>query len=740
MVSSAPATGNERSSDLPALTLALAAGSFAATLLLFPAIAVFLGNVQEFPFSLRDALPCLLALAALLAMPAFLLLRLAHGTCQARLVATVLGLAVAAWGQANLLSWDYGLLDGTSIPWNHHLWRGLADLTLWLAITGLFILRWRVVRRHARHVALVLLLVQLAGSVVAAAGADIQPSYLGVGFDPAKRFRLSGGRNVIVIILDGAQSSEFQRVLEEEPALRRAFDGFTYFRDAVADFSITQASIPAMLTGQRYDNSLPYARFVDQAYLTRSSLPLALRRQGFLVDIYALRRTIRTDERLVSNLRRRAGLAGSLAVLLDVTAFRVAPQGLKRVVYADQRWLVRRAAQALGLDERTGTALSPEIADNFEFCESFRREAATVGLETAPVFKLFHLLGPHLPLSVNERGERESLPYSPQNYRRTLAGITRLVASLLDTLRHRDLYDRSLLLIVSDHGHYAPVVLPSDRPLPAGDAPADFPRALALVLVKPVSARGPLRVSDAPVQLSDVPKTVLSQLRLGASGVEGADMFALAAESPRLRTFRAMRDAHWQLSRRLSVMTEYSVSGFSWLRSSWSPTGRVFGSYGEALQVFRRLRGHSFLGEPTAETNRGTLPGMVVTNGGELVVFFTAPDPKQGDSASVRLPLDRLEPGRRYRLALDVLDNCPDVYPGRFQQSLWLDQERLDTHDLAADNGVAWRRIRHEFAARSRRSVLRAELRVVGPVEAGQSWGGRAQLGLRRVRLRPLDR
>lgn len=718
---------------------ALAAGCFGATFVLFPAITVFLGNVLEFPFSLLQALPWLIALAAAVAAAVLPVLLLARRACRARLVALALGLAVAAWIQTNLLSWDYGLLDGTAIPWRQYWWRGVLDLTLWLTVTGLFVGRSRAVHRLGVPVALALLAVQVAGSLLAAAGADAQPSHLRSALDPAKRFRLSAGRNVIVIVLDGAQSSEFNQVVEAQPELRSAFDGFTYFRDAAADFPITQASIPALLTAQRYDNSLPYASFVEQAYLTRSSLPLALRREGFLVDLYALRRTILSDERVASNLLPHGSIAGPLATLLDVAAFRVAPQPLKRLLYADQLWCARRAVHALGLGRETAPTMAAEISDNVEFCESFGREVAHSGLETAPVFKLFHLSGPHLPLSVNERGERESLPYSSENYRRALTGVTRLVASLLDTLRRRGLLDRSLVLIVSDHGHYLPIVLPPDRSAAPGDAPAEFPRALALMLVKPVSSRGPLRLSDAPVQLSDVPKTVLVQLGLDTNGVDGADMFSLAAGTARVRSFRAMRDVHWRLSRRLSVMTEYAISGFSWLRSSWSPTGRVFGGYGEALQVFRRLQRDSLLGELTAETNHGTLPGMVVTNDDELVVFFPTLDPAQGDYASVSLPLERLEPGRRYRLAVEVLDRCALVYPGRFQRSLWLDDRLLDTHDLAGDGFVGSRRIRHEFAASSRRATLRVELRVVGPVDAGRSWGSSAQLGLRRLRVRSLD-
>ncbi len=283
-------------------------------------------------------------------------------------------------------------------------------------------LRPRVAARHAAKVAVALLAVQLAGALLAGAQADTQPSWLRHQIDQGLRFRLSARTNVILLVLDGVQTSEWGRLLAQEPSLARAFDGFTYFRNTVADFPITQASIPALLTAQRYDGSRSYAEFVERAYLTDSSLPRALRRAGFLVDFYGLRRTVRCDEGVLSNLRPSRGglseLAAPLATLLDASFFRCSPQVLKRAIYAEQEWCLRRAVRRLGLSPEGPGRSAAEMADDLEFVTAFERAAGNARREPGPVCKLYHLTGLHPPLRINERGARESLAYSLEGCRR----------------------------------------------------------------------------------------------------------------------------------------------------------------------------------------------------------------------------------------------------------------------------------------------------------------------------------
>ena len=99
---------------------------------------------------------------------------------------------------------------------------------------------------------------------------------------------------------------------------------------------------------------------------------------------------------------------------------------------------------------------------------------------------------------------------------------------------------------------------------------------LPLVLVKPIAATGAMKVSDAPVSLGDIPRTVTSAL--GMKGVSpGESMLdpGLPPHRPR-RVLKYNAELLHLTNRYFPPLTEYVVSGFSWFDESWQATGRRF--------------------------------------------------------------------------------------------------------------------------------------------------------------------
>ncbi len=717
--------------------LALVACCVPFALFVFSPVSVWGYNVLEFPFLITEALPYLLGLALAGATVVLLVLLLFRGPWRDRAVALLLGLATALWIQGTFLTWSYGALDGRAIDWAQKPWRAWVELAVWGLVVGLFLAGWRRVRPHAAPIAGALLGVPGGAALVLVLSVDAYPSYLRNAVDAGPLFRLSSSRNVIVLVLDGLQTTEFYRLLAGEPALRESFTGFTYFRNALADFPITHASIPAILTARRYDNSEPYLDFIERAYGSSSSLPKLLKQRGYTVDLYGMFRAVWADESVMSNVRSPEGglraFGGDLAYLLDLGLFRALPQPGKRLVYANQAWCLRRLAPRLGLGRRAAVSIAGGIRDSVDFLADFVRSSTPP--VSGPVFKLFHLLGPHPPLSIDEKGEKASLPYDAANYRRACVGSVRVAEAFLRELRRRGLYDRSLIFILSDHGYAVLFEMPPDVVARGGGAPTPYGRALPLVLVKPIGSDGPMRTSDAPVLLSDVPKTALTLLGLPAGSMPGSSMFDLREDTARTRIHTAVDDTNWEKSRYLSVMTDFAVDGFSWSSSSWRPTGRVRGSYRDALAAFRSLERSPFLGQPACYSSAGADPRMLVTNEGILDVFFPDADPERGDYAGVTFPLEGLEKGRRYRLSLEVVDPYTGTFPGRFLQVLWLDDRMIESYDLGAGASSGPRRVTYEFRALARDVTLKAELRAVGTPEKGWGWGNSAGVGIRDIRL-----
>ena len=125
---------------------------------------------------------------------------------------------------------------------------------------------------------------------------------------------------------------------------------------------------------------------------------------------------------------------------------------------------------------------------------------------------------------------------------------------LLDRLRQLDLYDRSAIVVTSDHGTAR--FPQSDSTLAAIASPAGTSlhalelNATPLLLVKPFGAGGPLRTSDAPTAIADLPATLLDLAGLPNALGTGTSVLALDPARRRERTY-----AHHSWSLRLTANT-----------------------------------------------------------------------------------------------------------------------------------------------------------------------------------------
>ena len=131
-----------------------------------------------------------------------------------------------------------------------------------------------------------------------------------------------------------------------------------------------------------------------------------------------------------------------------------------------------------------------------------------------PIYKFIHVGIPHMPVVVNAECEYTGVvALNRESFRgQARCGVAR-VAAFLNRLREIGVYDNSLIVISSDHGiSFPPRQFVHDRPTPDGDLSVIAGKAMALLLVKPPTAKGPLRVSRAPTAITDIPITVADVL------------------------------------------------------------------------------------------------------------------------------------------------------------------------------------------------------------------------------------
>jgi arylsulfatase A-like enzyme len=158
----------------------------------------------------------------------------------------------------------------------------------------------------------------------------------------------------------------------------------------------------------------------------------------------------------------------------------------------------------------------------------------------------------------------------------------KLVRVFFRLLKSLGVFDNSLIIVMGDHGHprgklgrFLPHGLGTFEAPPANIPTGVIEGATPLLLVKRFSAGGEMNISDAPVSIADIAKTVFAELRI-ASDCPGESIFNVAesARRPRHFYFYTWSRDDWK-SEYLPPLVEYQVDGHSWLNGSWRSTGRI---------------------------------------------------------------------------------------------------------------------------------------------------------------------
>ncbi len=559
-------------------------------LVLIP-VQIHSDNIYDVAVGLADMLPWLLYLAApvvavgvgtLLALPA-------HGYRVTIALGT--GLAVMVWLQGQVLVWEYGVLTGVSIDWWADWHRGLVDSLVWLLVIAVAIVARKAIAGRAGTIAVVLLLMHGVPALKSSLDQPKVPDFHRYSLDESTKFSYSPEQNVIVIILDAFQADIFLKLLDEDPVLEKDFAGFTFFRNAVSGFSKTYPSVTLMLTGQWYDNSTPIQEFIKDRFLDLS-IPRELMRQGWQIDLYPhVKRVVHTSPSIASNavpVIKCDVAAAETGKLVDLGMFRISPHWLKPLWLNGYRWQMGRhltdwCARDAEIEAGDTPPTGDAVPDHFALRFLYRSRHESDTGSSSPTLKLYHQMIPHSPFLLDRELQLSALPADAEGYIEQSRAAISLITRFLDDLRRLDIYDSSVIAIVSDHGggSYRPAVdtgLLDAAPRHGDDGQSNIPgkhlaSGLPLILIKRANDQSALRISDAPVSLGDLARTLAEQLGL-KNEFPGADMFDVSMDQQRTRPYYYYEFMNWT-GEYLPRMIEYEASGFSWFSHNWRATGRV---------------------------------------------------------------------------------------------------------------------------------------------------------------------
>ena len=554
----------------PLLSAIAPAALLCLNLFVFGVVAIFCGNPGEFLVSLGDVMARLVVPGGLTFLAIVAVAWMLPERPWLVFNAIITALAVATYLHGNLLYWDTGVLDGSALDLSRH-WRSLFGLVLWVTLGWLAWTQRSWLARHAWKLCVLLILIQgINAATQISALRDDDALYEDY---PNQLSWLSPDANVIHLILDAFQASIFEHLLAENPKLKKEFEGFTFFRDALTPSDVTYLSVPATLTGIPFNNEITISDYHERTLGGRNLLSV-MAEQGFSIDIATPVWWNPEKDEFSSYFRVPTPFVGreeietsTAMLLLDVSIFRQLPHFLKSLWYQDGTWVL-------------SSSLTDHPEQQFQhfahnaFLSDLSRH--TVARSTRPTYKFLHLVTPHAPLVTNPDcgfSDKE-LEYDLESFSSQSFCTLKNVIAYLHRLKKLRLYDSATIIIHGDHGGGVPFPM-IDRDGKVSDSASllhnMWGNPLPLVLVKPQNAKGPMHVSNRPVSLLDIPATVLDLLEIEPE-FTGSPMFStLAPESSIRHYFRSSMHRNDAAARdSFDDFSNFQVSGSVYDRAAWS--------------------------------------------------------------------------------------------------------------------------------------------------------------------------
>jgi len=546
------------------------AGVLVSNALIFPAITLYLGNVDSFAMALFPALKLVLLASAFLFLLAFVVLGLLDPPRQRSAGLIFGGLSLLVWVQSSFLIWDYGVLDGRPINWSDHQFDSLVDIGVWLC---LMIVMVRLAQKRDSIIIQAATVIFSLQCVVAAYNlVDVSPQFFAkntpknsgnlqkiLGFSPEK--------NVLHILVDGFQADVFEDLIttpELQDEYNKHFDGFVYYRETLGIFPYTRFAVPAFLSGKVYSNQQVKNTFIDDALRGETIISMG-RDNGFDIDLIVDGSDLFDHYAHLpyDNIQKISDLPGlrnplaEPAMLLDLALFRITPGAFKVFVYQNQKWL---ASQVFSL----GDAFHFYYFKHTYFLDLFSEKMHAN--RDAPVYKYLHVMNTHNPMVVNEDCSFTGQPQPSSRYRLTLQARCTLhtLEGLLDKMKALGIYDQATIIIHGDHGGWVGTHRSGPDILFADDWPAPFwVKSLAspLLAIKLPGATGPIRTSNVLASLLDIPDT-LRDIMNWSGDFGHTSLLALRENESRTRYFRYydyQRNA-WE-EEHTPTMREFAITG-----------------------------------------------------------------------------------------------------------------------------------------------------------------------------------
>lgn len=393
---------------------------------------------------------------------------------------------ICLYVQGNILNVGLPPLSGEQIDWSMYPAERVKSIILWgsvflvtLAVTMLCKAKTELLEKIVKTVSICMTLmfcVTLLTLALTNRGFEKKPS---MSVTYKNMFDMSQDRNFVILMLDAVDADTMNHMLETNSEYRDIFTDFTSYNNVMAAYPYTKHSIPFILTGEWFENETDYRDYAREAY-GNSPFLKTLEEKDYRIGVYEGNLPLDDAgiDRFENVFENARGVSDKLAFArwqMLMMGFKYAPYDLKRFSFVNPNAFgeLKIPPEGETLFTESNTEFYDRVLHN-EICYSDKK-----------CFRYIHIDGGHLPfiydenVNIIENGTYES----------NLKACLTMTKAYLTKLKESDVYDNSVIIVMSDHGFNGEEAEGRQNPF---------------FCVKGINEKHELETSDAPISYADL--------------------------------------------------------------------------------------------------------------------------------------------------------------------------------------------------------------------------------------------
>jgi len=587
---------------------------FVALLLLFTiflenTLQIYITNVSEYRYTFLDYL----FFFSIMFIISLFVFSLIFYLLPNNLLYIFFVIALLVFIQSNFMVWSYGLLDGTTIKFGKYFYYGIIDSIIWILVIVITSLKREKIKNYIKQISITAISFEIIFIILSIFSTNvfkIKKNEWSKYYNLTNSISFSKDKNVIIWLLDMAQSDIFEVLLEEEPIFKEIYKDFIFYPDFSAATPFTKDSVPAILTSKIYkykENNR--TDFLVDSFTSDSSIIKKLGDNSYtsniLISVYG-NDILYVDPAYIKNIEKRSSkfrrnLVSSLLEIFDLSVFRASPHFLKIIVYNNGNFFfqtyikrirdeinekinMKNIVKKMDYNDKNNNSnesnnekqnvneydkikqiLNNPLNDKTKDLALLKNIVNNARIVDEKCFNYIHLDSPHIPYNFNRNGDytgrRED---TIENYKDKYIYGLKLTYIFLDYLKINNIYDNSLIIILGDHGTSTGV----------NDKQSTIPeknRSNPLLLIKPFN-RGSddIKINNNKISVFDIPSIIFEITNIenfvNEDNITDGERYFYSLKNERNNTTR---------------IYEYKVKGNVREEASWQSTGKVYTRKGE---------------------------------------------------------------------------------------------------------------------------------------------------------------